>query len=268
MNESTEQRFKNHYTEAVSHFLNDIKDVPADAFAGIPEVHLPCWGEKYDESPLRLAFIGIDTNEFGNIDMETFISEAKNDPGSAITRYLQQEVADFRGSLQAYRKWKFMDTMMQFLATLHEIDDWKTLTQDQYAGVRHSFVWANANAVVRWPVARKIKGGGADYDTWQRLKNASEKHLDSLSAILNVFRPRVVIVMNWKHVPSGFWTNIPQREKIADHVLHVCAHNDSHATHVFQTTHPRWLIGKRRESVFKTICEKLQTDVQGHMTTA
>ena len=250
MNESTRQRYESHYINAVGAFLRDVGDVNA---TGIPEVHLPLWGKNYDSTKLRAAFIGRDTRVWG--DMPTFLSEAKQNIQTAIFR----SEAEFLGL--PFKKWTnnfgttFWDTVMRFLAAFNGISDWREVKRGRNDEILHNFVWANTNAVERWEVTAKNEQ--ANFEAWRRLKTASEQHLDSFSAILEVFRPNVVIVMNWE-ISGNYWRRPLKWETIGDHVYY--AFDASQGTHIFHTAHPTWLnLNKMRNIVFETICERWQT---------
>jgi len=255
MNESIRQRYENHYTNKVGAFIREIGEVNAD---GIPEVHLPLWGRNYEKANLRTAFIGIDTLYWGN--MAGFISEARQNLQTAIFR---GETIKFRDEATFYQfgftkgnnSDTFWNAVMEFLARFHDIPDWYELKRGQHEEILSSFVWAESNAVERWK--QQIEAAGADHDVWQKLKTASEQHLDSFSAISDIFRPHVTIVMNW-YADDYLDRYLPLRwETIGDHVNY--AFDDLRGNCVFNIAHPRWLIGSRRSETFKTIFNKWQT---------
>ena len=137
---------------------------------------------------------------------------------------------------------------MQFLAELHGVPDWRQLKRRQRDDILHTFVWAQTNAVELWEATPSIEG--ADFQAWRTIKSASERHLDSFAAILNIFRPHLSIVMNWT-VSDSYWDCPLQFEGIGDHVAY--ALSEPHGTHVFNLAHPTWLRGDRRAATFETV---------------
>jgi hypothetical protein len=137
---------------------------------------------------------------------------------------------------------------MQFLAALHDIPDWRQLKRRQRDDILHTFVWAQTNAIEKWDATPSI--AGADFQAWRTIKTASERHLDSFSAILNVFRPHLAIIMNWT-VSDAYWDCSIHFQEIGDHVSY--AFMESPGTHVFNIGHPTWLRGDRRADTFNTV---------------
>jgi hypothetical protein len=112
----------------------------------------------------------------------------------------------------------------------------------------------NGVALKRWEKRMSKK---ADHAAWTRLKAASERRLDSISAILDIFRPHIVIIMNW-NLSSGYLDRPMQLEEISKYVRY--AVDGTQGAHVFQTAHPTWLSHKKMIGpVLKTIVEKWHT---------
>ena len=247
MSKSIRQRYENHYTRKVSDFIRDIGEIDT---TGIPEVHLPLWGKNYETAKLRMAFVGIETQ--GWWDMAEFISDAKRDTRTAIFRqtekFLQLPFVEWTNNFGT----TFWDTVMQFLAAFHKVPEWQELKRRQHDEILHSFVWSETNAVERWQVT--AEGNGSDFKAWEKIKAASKLHLDSYSAIIDIFRPHVAIVMHWT---DDYWDRALEWESIGDHVDYAFDH--AHATHVFNTAHPNWMRNERRSETFTTILKRWQT---------
>jgi hypothetical protein len=247
------QRYEDHYAGAVSAFVKEAGDaIPK----GIPEVHLPLWGKQYAKADLRVAFIGRDTKGWG--DMGAFLEEAKRNVGSAIFRteeeFHELPFTDWTNNFGT----TFWDTVLQYLAMFHGVLDWKDLKRREIPDVLHSFVWANTNAVEQWGVT--AAHNGADFESWQRLKETSERNLDSFSAILKVFRPHVAIVMHWE-VADRYWGRQLEWEKLADYASY--AHDAETGTQIFATAHPTWLNLKGiRHATFDAVCSKWKSIFQ------
>jgi hypothetical protein len=192
-----QQRYENEYAPRIQRFLEEVEGVDA---TGIPEPHLPLWGNAYERSANKIAFIGQDTNYWHS--MADFQSAGKQ----SVRDVLFKRENVFHDLL--FTNWtnnfgtSFWDTVLQLLAGFHSIDDWRQLKRRQREDVLQTFVWAQTNAVELW--TSSPSEAGANYDNWLRFKTASERHLDFLSPILNVFRPDVAIVTNWG-VRDQYW---------------------------------------------------------------
>lgn len=224
-------KFDNFYSKHSIDFANAVGELDA---SGIPEPHLPHWGKMYDTASLKIGLIGRDTRSWG--DMNDFLRAVKNDPVGAIHRH--EEEFD---SL-AFTEWTnnfgktFWDTSMKFLAGLHGISDWKRLKRREEEAVLRSFFWANVNSVERYEASPQANA--VSLETWRIVKNASEQHLDSFSALLNIFIPHVIILMNWD--PNDRFLDIPlQWEEFGDHQAY--SFHEPTGTHILATAHPTWL---------------------------
>ncbi|HSY54662.1 MAG TPA: hypothetical protein VK785_09455 [Opitutaceae bacterium] len=266
MNDSIKQRYIARYTEAVGKFIHDVGDVNA---AGIPEVHLPLYGAKYEKASPRIAFIGRDTWCWGG--MEGFLECAKPKIQAVIpTRIREDEFLTFPfkkgGSWAAEGNSIFWDTVMRCLAAFHGVHDWKQIKEGGCDDILQSFVWANTNAVEIWekkklPEWEKKLGKKANRDAHRRLKSAATKHFDSFSAIQEIFQPHVAIIMS-KKAPKDYWGTVPQSKAIGNGVNYVF--DSLNRTHIFHTVHPmRFSFNKvSAKEVVDTIFSKWQA-VQG-----
>jgi hypothetical protein len=225
------ERFDTRYKGAVVSFVNEIEGLDA---SGIPEPHLPYCGLLYEEAPLKVGIIGRDTRSWG--DMTNFIDAVRSDAGAAIHRN--------SGELDglAFTDWTnnfgktFWDTSMKILAGMHGISDWKLLKKRQVEEPLRSFFWANVNSIERFEVCPKENG--VPWETWRKVKDSSERHLDSFQGILEVFRPHAVFIMNWD--PGDHFLDFEiQWENFGDH--QASAYYEPTNTHIFATAHPTWL---------------------------
>jgi hypothetical protein len=243
MNNQIRQQYEKHYASKVPDFLREVGEINA---AGIPDPHLPLWGNSYEFAEPKIVFIGQDTAYWG--DMNAFRETAKHDLHAAI--FGHEDV--FRDLL--FTRWTnnfgttFWDTVMQFLAVFHNIPDWQQLKRRERDDILQTFVWAQTNAVELWGSTPSKEG--ADFEAWKTFKTASERQLDSFASILDIFRPHLVIVLNWT-VRDEYWDIPLQWTRIGDYVDY--AFDASHSTHVFHTAHPTFLRGERRSAVFETI---------------
>lgn len=256
MNPSIKREYEKHYTSKVAAFLHEVGEIDA---ACIPDPHLPLWGKHYETATPRIAFIGQDTRYWG--EMADFRNIAKRDLQAAI--FGHEDVfrdLPFTGWTNNFGT-TFWDTVMQFLAIFHGVPDWQQLKRRERDDILQTFVWAQTNAVELWESTPSIEG--ADFEAWQQFKTASERHLDSFSSLLRIFRPQFAIVMNWT-VRDDYW-NLPlQWETLGHHVRY--ALDSTHATHIFHTAHPNGMRYDRRE-IFEMISNKWKALVHPNDTT-
>lgn len=243
MNDTLKIRYEDRYACDVAAFLSEVSDIDAK---GIPDPHLPLWGADYETTALRIAFIGQDTYGWGR--MADFRAAGR----SRVQDCLSMHEDVFRDLL--FTGWTnnfgstFWDTVMQLLAVLHDIPDWKQLKRRERDDILQTFMWAQTNSVELW--GSTPSGAGANYEDWQKFKAASERHLDSFAKILDVFQPHLAIVLNWT-VRDEYWDYPLEWHRIGDHVDY--AFDPVHSTHVFHIAHATWLRGERRSNTLQTI---------------
>ncbi len=232
MSRSTvEERFNARYVTAVQDFVKDIEGLDS---SGIPAPHLPYWGRLYESAPLRIGVIGRDTRGWG--DMSAFIESVRSDPQKAIKLH-HEELDKF-----SFTRWTnnfgktFWDTSMKLVARMHGVEDWKRLKRGLEETPLRSFFWANVNSIERFEVCPKTNG--VSWEAWRKVKDVSERHLDSFQGILDVFRPHIVFLMNWE--PGAHFMDFDlQWKDFGDH--QAAAFYEPTKTHIFGTAHPSWL---------------------------
>lgn len=232
MSQSTvRERFDARYRPAIENFVNDIEGLDA---SGIPEPHLPYWGPLYEAAPLRVGVIGRDTRGWG--DMTEFIECVRADSQAALARHRDElDGLAFTGWTNNFGK-TFWDTTMKILAAMHGVNDWKLLKKRQDTTPLRSFFWANVNTIERFEVCPR--DNGVPWETWRKVKDSSEKHLDSFQGILDVFRPHIVFLMNWD--PGDHFLDFDiEWKNFGDH--QASAFYEPTQTHIFATAHPTWL---------------------------
>ena len=269
MDDSLKDRYRSHYVPAVDAFVRAVGEVNA---AGIPEVHLPLWGDKYDESNnLRIVFVGRDTFCWGDMtDFLKMCAEAARNHSEPIFPRKSRE-GEFRdypfrrnGAWAKEGNSVFWDTVMRLLAAFHSIPDWKQIKASEPAHeILNTFVWANVNSVEVWENKKlgswekHARGQKADHSSHKRLKLAAEQHLDSFSTIHEIFRPHVAIIMS-RNTPPNYWEVVPQWIQIGSGVEYAFVNNKHGGTHLFHLDHPsrfKWL-KVRADDVVKTIVSK------------
>ena len=225
------ETFESEYSPAASQFVEEIGALDT---SGIPEPHLPVWGDKYEESELRVGFVGRDTLGYG--EMANFVNATNIDPSAATRRGLEE----FQ-SLD-YLQWRtnfgtnFWDTAFRILAGLHGLSDWKDLVDGRTKMPLRRFLWANVNSVELFESSPSKNA--VNWETWRKVKDASEKYIDSLQRLLHVFEPHVLYIFNWYPSEAFLDSNLAWDE-FADHQAYAFDNNSK--AHVFVTAHPSWL---------------------------
>ena len=115
MSDSIRQTFGDHYRPKVEAFLHETQDLDAQ---GMPAVHLPLWGKHYAAAKRKLAFIGIDTSDWG--EMAEFLKKSPEEAlwyGERVRFFEVKTFCEFgflgcTNSLET----SFWDTVLKFLA--------------------------------------------------------------------------------------------------------------------------------------------------------
>lgn len=223
--------FSSRFQPRVRAFAREVGDIDT---IGIPEPHLPHWGSLYGEAQIRVGIIGRDTRSWGA--MPEFIDAVRKDPVTALYRGKDEfDALDFTTWTNNFGT-TFWDTSMKILAGIHGIEDWKRLKRQEEEIPLRSFFWANVNAVERFEVSPQENG--VAWETWRKVKDAAENHLDSFRTILDVFAPHVVFIMNWD--PGDHFLDFPiQWDEFGNHLAY--AYDEVSGCHLLATAHPTWL---------------------------
>lgn len=237
MRKNTRQLFIDTYKPLVVDFVNSIRNVQYDK---IPEPFLPAYGQLYDTTETRIAFVGMETRGYGNIT--DFVNQVDENPEEAIFGVFE----DF-DELQ-FCKWgsnfgnSFWDFNFKFLANFYNIDNWEELKSGKAEKILKSFAWGNTNAIERYHIT--AEKNGVDYENWLKVKNAS-KCFDSGKYLLNALHPHLMVILNWREeewLSNGINDTI-KRQEIDDHFWYYFL--PINQTHVIWTAHTTWLAKNR-----------------------
>jgi hypothetical protein len=230
-NRTLRERYDSYYLPRAQSFVREISDFDV---SGIPEPHLPLWGRSYEDSPTRIGIIGRDTRHWG--DMNDFVQAVNVNPKDAIHRNKEEfDLLEFTGWTNNFGT-TFWDTSMKILAEMHGISDWKRLKRREEELPLSRFFWANVNSVERFEVSPQENH--VLWETWRKVKDASERYLDSFKALLEMFKPDVVFLMNWE--PGDHFLDFEIHwYDFGDHQAY--AHDALSNTHILATAHPTWL---------------------------
>ena len=250
------------YQTYISKFINDIQGVDP---TGIPEPHIPVFGETYEKCKYKMVFCGMETYGWG--ELKNFI---QNNPDELVT------ASDYTINELEYLKWRkndhatFWGFILKFLSAFYKVDFQDIVNPQKYPDLLKSFIWANANSIERYEVTACKEG--ADQSSWLKVKEAS-KNLDNLNHIINVAKPHVVFIL-YKDADENFFlkegictkaygVNTDDRKnylRIDDKELgYSYYYRRDSDTHIFHMPHPRYFGVKYGfEKYISSILEKIQ----------
>lgn len=250
------------YQKYISKFINDIQGINP---TGIPEPHIPVFGETYEKCKYKMVFCGMETAGWG--DLQNFIQKKPNELVTASDYTINNlEFLDWRKNDHT----TFWGFILKFLSAFYKVDFHDLVNHKKYPELLKSFIWANANSIERYEVT--ACGEGADKSSWLRVKEAS-KNLDNLNHIINVAKPHLVFIL-YKYASEDFFlkeTGLSEAYgiNISDRKNYLRLENkelgysyyyrrDSD-THIFHMPHPRYLgIHYGFEKYISDILEKIQ----------
>lgn len=250
------------YQTYISKFINDIQGVDP---TGIPEPHIPVFGETYEKCKYKMVFCGMETYGWG--ELQNFI---QNNPDELVT------ASDYTINKLEYLKWRkndhatFWGFILKFLTAFYKVDFNDLVNHRKYPELLKSFIWANANSIERYEVTACEKG--ADESSWLKVKEAS-KNLDNLNHIINVAKPHLVFIL-YKGASKDFFLketrlsdaygiNIDDKKnylRLEDKELgYSYYYRRDSDTHIFHMPHPRYFGVKYGfEKYISSILEKIQ----------
>lgn len=260
---STQERIFEEYDVLISQFANEIKNLNAE---GIPSPHIPIANENYDKAKYKIAFAGMETYGWG--DMNEFINHPQT--------YVRQTSKWFtsKGVLSQNGNATFFGFIIRFMEKFYHIDKSKILDRNNPHPILTSYVWANTNSIERYEVT--AKNNGVSYDVWEKVKTSSRK-LDSINHLISATNAKVIFIM-YKHVNSDYvfkeedfnetMGTISDNSKIAFSCIpdasipYKYSYLRDQKTHVFIMPHPTWIgaysgIGfdKYIDSIMKTLSD-------------
>ena len=190
-----------YYKPLVEEFADVLtKAGPAERYAKIPELFLPAWGNRYEKSLLKIAFIGRDTASWGT-DIHKTIDRVREGDWGGIFDQFEFRNLDYTkwGKGTRYTFWGFA---LYFLAWLYGVENWEILKSKSHKDILSSFAWGNASSVERWD-SKTIEKARQGMDREERrafkvthgiVKNAS-RVFDDYSHFAKLLGPDVVFVM-------------------------------------------------------------------------
>lgn len=224
-------RYLSTYLPLAAQFAGRVRTVDYDK---IPEPFLPVYGTLYETASTRIAFVGWETDGWGNIS--DFMAQAERDLEGAILRGFE----DFDDL--SFRDWvgrRFWEFIFRFLAAFHGIPDWRTLRDGENESILRSFAWGNTNAIERYE--RTAKGKEVSAENYAVVKEAS-RCFDRASHLLEVLQPDVLVLTYW--YADEWWDDgLSSLDWEKDEYLWQCTSPETQ-TLILWTAHPRYLSGR------------------------
>lgn len=186
------QRLIEQYAPLIGQFLNDIKGLDV---TGIPAPHIPIMGKSYEAAKYKMAFIGMET--YGWTDINEFCEIARKSLNEAVT-YEENTI----NSLE-YLNWAsnytstFWGFVLKFLAKFYNILDFNNFIGDNkiktYKDILTSFVWGETNSIERYHVS--AGPNNVKPEIWEAVKRSSIC-FDSANNLIKSVAPRLIFILN------------------------------------------------------------------------
>lgn len=223
--------YESNYASLWDEFITKIDRVDVN---NCPEPHLPVCGSNYEDSTYKIAFVGIETGGACALGKYKAIDD------------LPQIIDDWKGVFDDLMangawKWNFWRFIFQFLADFYNEDlhEFKIKGNDLKAEVEkilNSFLWANTSSIERFHITAEKKK--VSRENWEKVKDAS-KVFDKAENILAVFKPNVLILLNWAQASEDWFPQgMDDAVEIKELPLRYYFIKD-YNTHLYWTYHPR-----------------------------
>ena len=115
----TDINFKNTYLPLVEKFIQQIEGIPKE---NLPEPFIPVYGNLYDQSLFKIAFVGWETRD--NQTLQNFYDNFKSDPIDCLFRFkedlLMDDARNFKFNYYGNNFGRgFWDFILRFLARFY-----------------------------------------------------------------------------------------------------------------------------------------------------
>lgn len=186
--EDLKERLKEQYAPLVEQFVKEINELNV---TGIPAPHIPIMGENYVSAKYKMAFIGMET--YGWEDINLFLKTARESCGDAVF-LMESTINNFEhlGWAKNYHA-TFWGFVFKFIAQFYKVGFDDLVNQKAYPELLRSFVWGNTNSIERYHVT--AASNAVDQKTWEIVKKASIC-FDSINNIVKSANPRLFFVLN------------------------------------------------------------------------
>lgn len=188
------QRLIEQYAPLIEQFLNGISGLDV---TGIPAPHIPIMGQTYEAAKYKIAFIGMET--YGWTDINEFCKIANEDLKKAVT-YDECTInsLEYLGWASNYTS-TFWGFVLKFLAKFYHILDFNSFIGDKqtptYKNILTSFVWGETNSIERYHVS--AGPNNVKPEIWEAVKRSS-LCFDSASNLIKSAAPKLIFILNRK----------------------------------------------------------------------
>ena len=249
--------YTSYYAPLVRKFCSELSQWPASDFENMPKIFLPLFGDRFESSPLRIAFIGIDTG--GWFDLPEFLQKASVEPELVIEadlNWFSHDVPFLDWKDRNRTRHQFWGFILFFLAKVYGIDNWTILKRDKFNSIVRSLAWANSNSMEFYNSS--CEENGVPIDVWKRVKDASEA-FDRLSHIITVLNPNVCIILNKELDVSRYfqglqWNELETRARVTHYRI------EPQGIHVFHVPHPHGMLFSSAGEHFASTLNRMLVD--------
>jgi hypothetical protein len=202
------ERYLEYYTPLIQQFIKNVELLSIPEIKEMPEPFLPLFGKDYEQSALRIIFIGQDTHWWW--DLREFIEAEKASPGSRLRERLEH----FRK--RPFTQWgktrhTFWGFAMMTIATLHGRKDWQLMKTGAMVEILNSIAGGNANAIELFKGSPRKREVPEQF--WNHVRLAGEP-LNRFQHVVQTLAPRVAILLH-KGLNAATYFGEHQLEKIS-----------------------------------------------------
>ena len=196
------QRLIEQYAPLIEQFLNGISGLDV---TGIPAPHIPIMGQNYEAAKYKMAFIGMET--YGWTDINEFCEIAKENLKKAVT-YDECTInsLEYLGWASNYTS-TFWGFVLKFLAKFYNILDFNSFIGDNkiqvYKDILTSFVWGETNSIERYHVS--AGPNNVNPEIWEVVKRSSVC-FDSVNNLIKSVAPTLIFILN-RNVDEAYIKN-------------------------------------------------------------
>jgi hypothetical protein len=198
-----------YYKPLLRKFCKELTDkLPASAYHGIPRPFIPAWGKRYEQSMVKMAFIGLETCGF-DPTLPKYIEQVQREEWDSSFDISKFQNIDYVGwTAGKGTRYTFWGFVMYFLAALYNVKNWEVLKQRKHQNLLNCFVWGNASAIECW----KSDGipEGTDPKAHQIAREAAYP-LNDFQHMQTIFTPNVSIIMCCRESCDQFLRNTDKK---------------------------------------------------------
>ena len=182
------KKYEQVYGPKVQRFFDGLEslNVKTEEVEAIPGLFLPCCGSLYNESLVKMAFIGKETLGW-NDDLYKNLQDYKNDSYdtlSSLNLYREQGPIEWRNNFWWY--------VIESLAIVYGSNASKVLNSEASESIINSFAWGNCYSIESW-ASDGVDRDNLQWTTMNKIQMLSkETELSNIDTFIDVFRPNVI----------------------------------------------------------------------------